>query len=353
MTNYSRLWLILIFSVITIFGLIRLGEIDVSLDTLRRINLGWFSLVVVWFYLSVVARGLRWYHILKTIGWPVGKLYATALLTTGLFTSSILPGRAGDIARVAMLKRDHQVPISKSVASIAAERAFDVFAILGMAGLAGAWALADRIPVEALQLMGVVAFFFIAGLVGLLVVPRLEHWLRTLSPLNRWAPPPLWNLYQKLLDFGFSMVNGVRVIGANPVALIAIVGESFIIWIFDALMVYYALASLDVFIAPSAALFTAMVSDLATAVPFTPGALGQFEATMVGLLLVFGVTSTDSTLATLIVRLVGLWTFLLVGGIVTYAFGFSRALAFETKAVEPNLPVVSASSSTESQNVVG
>lgn len=342
MKKYRRLWLIIILSALTIFALLRLGDIDINLDTLSRVQPGWYLLVGVSYYASIVARGWRWQRILKTMGWQVGFWYSSGLLTAGLFASAILPARAGDIGRVTFLKQDHQIPLSQGIASIAGERALDVFAILTMA-IGGAWlALPGHLPAEMLQLMAGAGLLFMVGLVGLLVIPGIEHWLREFALLNKMLPATARSIYCKILDFGFSLIHGVRAIGQNPVTLGGIVAQSFFIWLWDALMVYFSLASLGIWQPFSASLFSAMISDLATAIPLTPGSLGQFDAALISLLTLFGLSLADSTLATLLLRLVQLWTFIPVSGLITYIFGFSRVLKMgQTETVAAGQPALS------------
>ncbi|MCB0209018.1 MAG: flippase-like domain-containing protein [Anaerolineae bacterium] len=335
-------------SIVTIIGLIRFGNLEFSLTTLSKVKWSWFSLVFVSFYMSVIARGWRWRRILKTMGWTVNTVYAIALLTAGLFTSAILPARAGDVARVAMLKQDYKVPISQSIASIATERALDVFAILSMAIIGAWWALPGRVPAYVVQLVVVVAGLLVFGIFGLVVIPSIENFLREGLFFRRIVPLKIWSLYQKLLDFGFSLIQGIRILGQNPGALLFIIGESFVIWFYDALMVYFALLSIGVLIPPSATLFTAMISDLATAVPITPGALGQFDATMIALLSLFGVTTADASLSTLLVRIAQLWTFIPVSGLITYIFGFSRVLNLSSNPLASTATTTQTSSIAES-----
>lgn len=326
MKKYSRLFIIAILSLIMIFALFRLGHIEFSWATLSRVNPLWYGMVVVSFYASVVARGWRWQRILRAMGYRVGFVYANALLTAGLFLSAVLPARAGDVGRVAMLKRDHAIPVSKGIASLAGERALDVFAILAMAIGAGWLALPGHLPPEALNLMLIVGGLFLLGLVGLLVIPGIEKWLREFTLLKNLLPEKLWNIYQKTLDFGFSLLDGVRQLGRNPLALAEIVAQSFFVWVWDALMVYFILLSLGLIEPFSVSLFSAMISDLSTAIPLTPGALGQFDAVLISLLTLFGISAADASLTVLLLRFVQLWTFIPVAGFITYIFGFARAL---------------------------
>lgn len=351
MKKYARLWIILILSLLTIFALIRLGNIDISLKTLNRVNWAWYGLVAVSFYASVVARGWRWQGLLKAMGWPVSFVYAATLLTTGLFVSSILPARTGDVARVAMLKQDHKIPVTQGIASLASERALDVFSIMVLAIL-GAWlALPGRIPPEVLKMMVGIGLLFLIGLVGLLAMPGIETWLHESEFVQKWLPDRLQPWYIKLLDFGFALIHGVHLLGQKPGALLAALGQSFFIWVWDALMIYFVLVSLDIITPFSISLFTSMVGALATAVPIFPGALGQFDGTVFSLLSqVFGLPDSDAGLTVLLVRLVQLWTFIPVSGLVTYIFGFSRALSLTstTEASTETVPAAPISNPAES-----
>lgn len=330
--KYSRLLLLLGLSLLTVFALIRLGNIDISWQTLAQVHWGWYSLVFFLFYLSVVARGLRWQRILNTMGWPVNRLYAVTLLTAGLFGSAILPARAGDVGRVAMLKQEYHIPFTTSIASITTERAMDVFAILTMAVIGGLIALQGRLPLEVLQLMGLTAVLFGIGLLGLIAMPTIESWLREINWLRQRLPlPPIgWTIYDKLIDFGFGLIHGVRTLGQHPLTLLIVITESFFIWLYDGFIVYFTLKTIGIELAFAESLFVSMVADLAIAIPLTPGGLGQFEAALIALLTLFDVATPDGSLTALLLRFAIFWSFIPVSGLITYIFGFSRILSWTT-----------------------
>jgi hypothetical protein len=324
--KYTHLLIIAVLSALLILALLRLGNIELSWETLRQVNSGWLLAAFITFYASIIARGLRWQHILQTISWPVGFVYSQALLITGLFISSILPGRAGDIGRIAMLKQDHHIPVSQGMASIATERVLDVFSVLILAAVGAIWAMQGRVPPEMGQLMAAAAGLLILGLVGLIAVSGLEGWFKPSGWIWRLVPVRFKALYQKVVTFGFAMVHSVRDLSQKPAVLSLIVAESFIIWLLDAVIVHLVLVSLGVNVSFSVSLVSSMVGVLATIVPLMPGALGQFEAAIIGLLVLLGVAPAQASLAALLVRFISLWSFIPVSGLVTYIFGFSRAL---------------------------
>ena len=326
MKKYSRILVILLLSMLMIFALLRLGKVEISFDTLARVKWGWLLLAFATFYSGIVVRGTRWRRILTAMGWPVGYVYAQTLLIAGLFISAIIPARLGDVGRVAMLKQDHKIPVAHGLASIAAERALDIFSILILAALGSIWAVQGRIPPRVLQLMIGVIVLLVVGLVGFLVVVRIEQWLRELYWLKTIAPAKMWSLYQHALDFGFSLINGVRSLGKSPVSFGMAVLESLYIWLADALIIYFIFVSIGAPTPWGVTLFSSMTSDLVAAVPLTPAALGQFDAALMGTLSLFGVAIADAGQAIFLTRFVSLWAFIPISGLSTYLFGFSRAL---------------------------
>lgn len=341
MKKYRRLVVILILSVLTVLGLLRLGDIDVNRQTLAQVDWPWLLLAFLTFQSSLVARGLRWRRILKTMGWPLRYGYAQTLLVAGMFISTVLPARAGDLGRVGMLKHDHKIPIAHGLASIATERALDIFAILILAALGATWALHGRVPPEISRLMIVVSLMFLAGLVGLLVFPGIENWLRKKARASRFISPQLRSRYERwrlarVVNFGFTLVHGVRALGQSPLNLALAVTESFYIWLCDALVIHFVLIGVGAALPLSASLVSGMVSGLAAGVPLTPGALGQFDAVLLSMLALFAVGRTQISLTLLLVRLVNLWTFIPISGLVTYAFGFARAFNLNSQSFVPD-----------------
>jgi hypothetical protein len=136
------------------------------------------------------------------------------------------------------------------------------------------------------------------------------------------------------MDFGFALIHAVRDLGQKPVALALIIVESFVIWILDAVIVHMSLLALGISVAYKVSLVGSMVGVLATIAPIMPGAIGQYEAGLIGLLTLLNVPTAEASLAAIIVRFISLWSFIPVGGAITYVFGFSRALSLNPKSLD-------------------
>jgi uncharacterized protein (TIRG00374 family) len=316
----TRLILIAALGLLTLLLLVRLGRIDVSRDTLRRIQPGYLLAAIAVHYSGFVMRGDRWRRLLAAMDRRVSFRYAFSVLLAGWFISALVPARAGDLVRAGLLRRDHDVPLAVGLGSVGAERAFDALALAFLAVLAGVWALAGRTPEWVWQGAAVTVGLFVTAAVGLVAVPHAEGWLAGLVQ---------WPLYQKVLRFGFDLLNSIRGLGRHPRVLLVVVAQSLYVWLCDVFLAYLLLRGLGTPLPLGVAAFTAMAADLAVTLPITPGAVGQFEAAFVGLLALFAVPTSQAGLAVLFNRFISFWTFILFSGLVTYLTGFSRILTAE------------------------
>jgi uncharacterized protein (TIRG00374 family) len=315
--NRTRLVVIITLGLLTLLLLVRLGNVDVSPETLRRIRPSFLLGAIAVHYSGFLMRGDRWRRLLAAMGHRVSFGYATSLLLAGWFISALVPARAGDLARAGLLRRDREVPIATGLGSVAAERAFDALALVVLAALAGAWALASRTPEWVWQSAAVTGGLLVIAVVGLVAVPRTEDWL---TGLVRWP------IYQKALHFGFDLLGSVRNLGRHPIVLLVVAAQSLYVWLCDVFLAYLLLYGLGIPLSLAVAAFTATAADLAVTVPITPGAVGQFEAAFVGLLALFAVPTSQASLAVLLNRFISFWTFIVISGLVTYLGGFSRIL---------------------------
>jgi hypothetical protein len=313
----TRLLLIAVLGILTVLLLVRLSDVDINAHTLRRIRPTYLLAAVAVHYSGFAVRGDRWRRLLAAMGHPVRFGYAFSLLLAGWFISALVPARAGDLARAGLLRREHGVPLAAGLGSVAAERAFDALALVCLAVLAGAWAMAGRLPGWLWQSAALAAALAAAAVAILAAMPRAESRLRECLP---------WTGWRKAAGFGFDLLRSVRDLSRHPRTLLLVSGQSLYVWLCDVLLAYLLLRGLGTPLPLPVAAFTAMAADLAVTVPLTPGAVGQFEAAFVGLLALFAVPTAQASLAVLLNRFISFWTFIAFSGLVTYLAGFSRVL---------------------------
>ena len=132
---------------------------------------GWLALAAPGFLLFTLVKALRWFALLRLGGtrYPLGR--ALAVYQASAFLAFVTPGRVGDFAKAAYLRRDLGTPWAAGVASTLADRALD----LAVLAVAAAAALAVAAPPGPLRsaLLGGLALAAVAAPV--LVAPRFQR----------------------------------------------------------------------------------------------------------------------------------------------------------------------------------
>jgi|Deesub1362A_J573_1020465.scaffolds.fasta_scaffold02109_5 hypothetical protein len=87
----------------------------------------------------LLLKALRWRSVLRLQGidLPVGPSLAYYLAS--LYWAFLTPGRVGELARVAYLRGNHQVPAALALAGVVADRLLDLYALLWAAAVGLAW----------------------------------------------------------------------------------------------------------------------------------------------------------------------------------------------------------------------
>ena len=134
-------------------------------------------------FISIFLIGLRTWRWNLLLGWRQLQLPAArawSIYATGIFLGSFTPGRLGDLAKAAYLRQERGVSWEQATAPTLADRLFDVFFLLLLAG----WALyhLDLWTVDLLHWAGAVgigglvfALFFRSGLLWRRLCRFLQH----------------------------------------------------------------------------------------------------------------------------------------------------------------------------------
>lgn len=319
-----RLIILGILGVLTVTLLFVLGDTRSTLTALTRVNWTLVGVAILVHYSGFAVRGHRWQILLAALGHRTGYLYTTGVLFSGWFVSALLPARAGDIFRVALLRlpppSQPAVPVADSISSIVLERALDIVAILCLSIGFGLVVLGAQLPPWLLTAYVLVVVVLGVFVLALLLVPALLDWLR------HWSSHRLWQIG---LDFAGQMVTSLRRLPHHPLAAAIAFLESIYIWICDAFVLWLVVWSLGVLLPFSGAAFVALTVDVFAAVPLTPGGIGQVESAYAALLTLLPFQLNSIPAVILVTRAISYWSFLLVSGFITFAAGFGRLLNAE------------------------
>ena len=294
------------------FLLYAAGMLLADLQKLRALSQAYawsgFPLLLALAFANYLVRFGRWQYYLRLQGLAVPAPASLSIFLSGLFMA-ISPGKVGEVLKSVLLKRRFGIPISETAAVVVGERVTDLTSVLllSLAGFAGLGAGGDLVAAGC-AVVG-------AGLVLVVWRTPLQRLLARLGRVPRLAG--LAAKGQVVLDRLASLMRPAPFVVGNVLGVVA--------WGAEALAFYLLLASLGTAVTLQSAMFVYCVAALAGAVSMLPGGLLATEGSMVGLLLLLGVTADQAVavFATLVVRFATLWFAVLVGA---FSFLPSRRL---------------------------
>ena len=125
-----QLWLGFLISAVFVFLALRGLDFAKIGDALKSANYFWIIPAVLTYFAGLWLRTIRWKIFLKPIK-HLNSGYLFSVTTIGYMGNNIYPARMGELVRAYVLKKDHQIAITASLATIIIERIFDGIVMLG------------------------------------------------------------------------------------------------------------------------------------------------------------------------------------------------------------------------------
>ncbi len=279
-------WLGILVSLVCLWLAFRKVPFPTLGEALAHAGYLWLLPAVALHLLAVWARAARWEALLGARGILGDAFWAQGV---GFLFTNAFPLRMGEPARVLTLSGRARLPVMRVAASAVVERMLDVGTILVMLALALPWMDVPAVVLRAGQVFGVV---LVAGVVGLLVLVRLQVWTEgVLRRLFERLHLPADSLVRRWRE----LVDGLRPLGQPAIAARSL-GWSIVIW---ALYVGYYWCVLRAF-RPDPTLveaaFMVVALAIAISVPSSPGFIGVYQlAGQQALSLPFGARYDPST----------------------------------------------------------
>jgi uncharacterized protein (TIRG00374 family) len=258
---------------------------------LRSFPLSVFALMLLLSAISFVVRGLRWGALMRVIGYPVSNGNAIYLQLSGQ-TMSLTPGRVGEVLKPWLASNIADMPMSRGVALVFAERVADLIAVcfLSLGGLAAIGG--------SMWVLGVALGVIVAG---------------TLVVSSEW-------FHRTALSF-IERQEWAKKHHASASAISATIQTSLtwrtMLWSVPASVLAWGLEGVGFSLCLSALGFTKLsivsgvsvyaVSTIVGAFTFLPGGIGLTEASMTGILIAAGMDASSASAATMITRVATLW----------------------------------------------
>ena len=245
---------------------------------LQSAKLSWVMLSLVLFMISNVIRALRWNMLFKTLKYKVNfwnSFFATML---GYMINLGLP-RAGEVAKVAALSRNENIPIEQVAGTIVVDRTMDmlcllIMILLGFAleydAIMGFLVEEGKIPYS-LLLLGLIP---LAGLIWFLKIRKTSQ----------------WTFVQKVNKLLIGFWEGIMSVFKMKNKILFLV-YSVLIWLCYYLMTYVVFFSFEptAHLSPGAGLVVFVFGALGMVIP-SPGGAGTYHYLIAKGLELYGVT---------------------------------------------------------------
>jgi uncharacterized protein (TIRG00374 family) len=288
--------------------------IDIDIQAIWRqvqhINLWFFLLAFIVFYLTFPIRALRWRILLCNADFPIqagrhswaSLRSLTEYLGLSWFANCVVPAKLGDAYRGYLLKHNGNVSFSRSFGTIFAERLLDMVVLFTLLVVAGWSVFGTRLPAGA-------RYAFMLGLVLVMIILFGLVAMRFLSPLIRRVMPGRFHQVYQLFEAG---TLGSFKVSTLPGLFVL----TTLVWLGESLRLFLVIKAVGgLQLGLPAVVFVALMGSLLTTVPATPGGLGLVEGGIIGILRssLFSIAGPIAGAIALLDRVISYWSIVVFG----------------------------------------
>ena len=302
-----QFWLGLAISAIFLYLALRglgLGDLGTAF---RQADYWWLIPGVFVYFLGVWVRSWRWHYLLRPVK-RISTLRLFPIVTIGYMGNNIYPARAGEVLRAVILKRNEEVPISASLATILVERVFDgvvmlAFIFMNLQELARLTADSGIVgSIQTVAIWGSAAFFgaLVVFLIGAMFPEQVEKFsgyiVRAVLP-QRYQEP--------LMEIIARFLSGLESL-RSPRDVLMVFLTSVVIWLLETAKYWFVMHAFPFEVSFFALMLMNGIVNLATTIPSAPGYIGTFDAPGIAVLTAYGVDKAIAAAYTLVLH-AALW----------------------------------------------
>ena len=309
-------WVGLLISVLFLFIALRGLQIINVWEGIKSADFVWLFPGIIIYFIAVWMRAFRWHLFLRPIK-TISVKEIFPIVTIGYMGNNIYPARAGEILRAIVLKHQHKIPVSASVATIIIERVIDGVIMLGFITLNLSEITTFHDAGEFAETIRTAAFWGSVIFVGALFIFLLaaifaDRTHKILYLMIGKAIPKNWR--GKVQSTSQRFIKGLRSL-SSPIDVLIIFFVSIVIWLLETGFYWFIMLAFPFRVSFLILMFMNGVLNLFTAIPSTPGYIGTFDAPGIAMLTAFGVDPEISASYTLLLH-AALWLpITIVGGL--------------------------------------
>lgn len=268
------------------------------LDSIRSVNPALLIAAALWYFAAVAVIAARWgFLLLSAKRLPLSTLFR--LVCIAYMGNNVYPLRAGEVLRIALLRRDEGIPLARITTTVLVERIFDglvmltfIVVALPLTGIASEQVNAVAAFAAPIFGMALLVFFVLAAQPGIL--------RRLVLLVSRVLPGKLGDVAR---DMGEDVINGLAGL-RTPAHLAGTVAFSYITWMLEASVYWIVAFAFGLQVSYPLMLLVVGVVNLAGLIPASPGQIGVYEFFVILVLTAAGVPDTTATAFALVVHVV-------------------------------------------------
>ncbi len=330
----TRRWFVLIIGILVSIVFLAIGFRDADLahvwETIQQAQVIWLVPGVAIYFLAVWGRTWRWHYLLRQIK-PITLRTLFPIVVIGYMGNNVYPFRAGEVIRAYVLKRNENVKVSASLATIIVERIFDGLVMLMFVFVALPFAHIEQDWLRTVIILGTLVFF--GALVVFFVLATQPARARRLLKafLDRFM---IERLREPIYHMADHFLYGLESLRSPRDLLMTLISSAFI-WLTETTKYWFVMHAFNFQVSFFVLMLMTAVVNLATTLPGAPGYVGTFDGPGIKILEAFGVSTAMAAGYTLVLH-AALWLpITLLGFFYLAREGLSwRSFAEATEVVE-------------------
>ncbi len=302
-----QFWFGAVISIIFIAVALRGLRLDQFWSAVKSANYWWLIPGIAVYFVGVWVRSWRWHFLLRPIkDIPTVRVFPITVI--GYMGNNVYPARAGEVLRAVLLKRQEDVAVSASLATIIVERIFDGVVMLGfvfvnLSELARLTSNSGFVGnIQQVALIGTAIFLGALGIFLLAAMFPTRSVRAGEAVINRVLParvrPGVTGVMHRFLD-GLAALR-------SPANILMVFFTSVIIWLLETGKYWFVMQAFNFHVSFFALMLMNGIVNLATTIPSAPGYIGTFDAPGIAVLTSYGVSQATAAGYTLTLH-VALW----------------------------------------------
>lgn len=290
---------------------------------LGSVNSVWLLAGATMYLVSFGFRTWRYRVLLRTANHLASRSGVFRAILAGWFVNFILPARAGDAARGLALKTTEGVPFSVATGLTVIERIFDMLVLGGSMILVAKFFL-DGTSTTLLALGALaIALVMVIGLVVVYV-------------FDLWVVEKLESRFPEIRDSIEALNEALRQVARNPVPMVLVFLLTVPVWVLEVSTIFFSAQAFGITLTAVSTVTTGIAAFVAQAVPVTPAGIGTYEATITGILSIFGIPASTGTAIGLVDHFTRAAVTYLFGLICIVHIGFQSRVYFRDQHINEN-----------------